>query len=109
MNKDLTKNSGFKKRLLKKLSQVGISSLTAALLIGSTPAGALDPLAVSQEIAAAEGGKAALNEALKIAKSKPALSVAAAITCAACVPVAGAAASPGLCIACGILIAKVVG
>jgi len=37
------------------------------------------------------------------------LSVAANITCLACVPVAGAAASLGLCISCGILIAKTLG
>jgi len=37
------------------------------------------------------------------------LSIAAGITCIACVPVAGVAASPGMCIACGILIAKTLG
>ena len=56
-----------------------------------------------------EGGKEALNQALKVARSKPALSVAAGITCVACLPAAGAAASPGLCIGCGILLAKVIG
>ena len=36
---------------------------------------------------------------------KEALTVAAEITCVVCLPAAG----PGLCIACGILIAKVIG
>jgi hypothetical protein len=41
------------------------------------------------------------------ARSKPA--VAAGITCITCLPAAGTASSPGLCFACGILIAKVMG
>jgi len=35
--------------------------------------------------------------------------IATAIVCLTCIPVAGALASPGLCIACGILIAKTFG
>jgi hypothetical protein len=37
------------------------------------------------------------------------MTAATAIVCLACVPLAGAAASPGMCIACGILIAKTLG
>ena len=56
-----------------------------------------------------EGAKEALNQALKVARSKPALTVAAEINCAACTPVAGATASPALFIACGILLARAIG
>lgn len=98
------KNISVKKKFLNRLGKVGISLVSAGLIVGS--AGAAD---VGDTVIGAKGGKAALNEALKVARSKPALSVAAGITCIACVPVAGAAASPGLCIACGILIAKVIG
>jgi len=56
-----------------------------------------------------ESGKEALNAALKTARQKPALSVAAAISCLACAPAAGIGASPSMCIACSILLAKVLG
>lgn len=105
------KNVGLKNKLLNRVGQVALSLVSGALVIGSAgaPAGAIDAAETAQEVIASEGGKEALNQALKVARSKPALSVAAGITCVACVPVAGAAASPGLCIACGILIAKVIG
>jgi hypothetical protein len=70
----------------------------------SSPALALDSADTAAQVIASESGKQALNGALKVARSKPVLSVAAAITCIACVPIAGAGASAGLCIACGILI-----
>ena len=105
------KNVGLKKKLLNRVVQVALSLVSGAIVIGSAgaPAVAIDAAETAQEVIASEGGKEVLNQALKVAKSKPALSVAAGITCVACLPAAGAAASPGLCIACGILIAKVVG
>jgi len=95
-----------KKKILNHLSKVGISLLSVSLLLGSSSASATD---VAAQAVTSEGGKKALNAALKLARSKPALSIAAGITCIACVPVAGVAASPGMCIACGILIAKTLG
>jgi len=95
-----------KKKILNHLSKVGISLLSVSLLLGSSSASATD---VAAQAVTSEGGKEALNAALKLARSKPALSIAAGITCIACVPVAGVAASPGMCIACGILIAKTLG
>jgi hypothetical protein len=99
-----------RKKILNHLGKVGVSILSVSLLLGSSPASAIGSAdAAAQAVASAEGGKEALNVALKIARSKPALSVAAGITCIACVPVVGVAASPGLCVACGILIAKTLG
>ena len=95
-----------KKKILNHLSKVGISLLSVSLLLGSSSASAAD---VAAQAVTSEGGKEALNAALKLARGKPALSIAAGITCIACVPVAGVAASPGMCIACGILIAKTLG
>lgn len=95
-----------KKKILNHLSKVGISLLSVSLLLGSSSASAAD---VAAQAVNSEGGKEALNAALKLARSKPAMSIAAGITCIACVPVAGVAASPGMCIACGILIAKTLG
>jgi hypothetical protein len=69
-------------------------------------AAALD---AAKDVVGSEGGKAILNQTLQITRSKPALSIAAGITCIACIPIAVAAASPEVCIACGILIAKVIG
>ena len=98
-----------KKKILNHLSKVGMSMLSVSFLLGSSPASVIDSADAAAQAVASKGGKEALNMALKIAGSKPALSVAAGITCIACVPVAGVAASPGLCIACGILIAKTLG
>jgi len=98
-----------KKKILNHLSKVGMSMLSVSFLLGSSPASAIDSADAAAQAVASEGGKEALSTAFKIARSKPALSVAAGITCIACVPVAGVAASPGLCIACGILIAKTLG
>ena len=56
-----------------------------------------------------EGGNKALHQGLKIVRTKPALSIEALVTGLACPPVAGVTASPAFYIACGILIAKVVG
>jgi len=99
------------KKVLKKVGNFVLTLLSVAFVIGSAgiPTRAIDTTQAAKDVVASEGGKAALNEALKVGRSKPALSVAAAITCIACIPIAGAAASPGLCIACGILIAKVLG
>lgn len=98
-----------KKRILKHLGNVGMAIVSLSLMTSPALAASLDPAETAAQVVASEGGKEALNAALKVARSKPALSVATAITCIACVPVAGAAASPGLCVACGILIAKTFG
>lgn len=96
-----------KRKVLKRLAKVSLTIFSTAVLIGSSAAGAVDSAADPESaMIAAEGGKQALNEALKLAKTKPALSIAASITCLACIPAAGASASASLCVACGILIAK---
>jgi hypothetical protein len=97
------------KRLFKHLGQVTLGVFSATLMI--SPAKAIDAADAAKDVVGvgAEGGKAALNEAFKVARSKPALSVAAGIVCVGCMPAAGIAASPAMCIACGILVAKVIG
>lgn len=78
--------------------------------IGSQTAVAVDAADAAKDVIGAEGGKKALEEALKVARGKPALAVASSIVCLACVPVAGGVgASASMCVACGILIAKVLG
>jgi hypothetical protein len=100
-----------KKRILKHIGNVGMAIISVSLM--TYPALAVDPAEVAGQVIGAEGGaigaKEALNTALKMAKSKPAMSTATGIVCLACIPAAGAVASPGLCIACGILIAKTFG
>ena len=96
-----------KKRILTHLSKVAMGIVSASLVVG--PAVATEPIDAASHVVASEGGKEVLNNALKVARSKPALSLATAIVCVGCLPVAGAAASPGMCIACGILIAKTFG
>jgi hypothetical protein len=97
------------KKILTHLGKVGMSLFSVSLLLAPSPVLAVDAADAAAQVVAAEGGKEALNAALKIANSKPALSVATGIVCLACIPIAGAVASPGLCIACGILIAKTLG
>ena len=100
-----------KERVLGYLGNVGMAIITVSLM--RSPASAIDPVEAANLSVGSEGGKEAakraLEGALKVAKGKPALTTSTGILCLACVPVAGAAASPGLCIACGILIAKTFG
>ena len=85
--------------------------ITASLMV--SPSLAVDPVEAANQAVSSEGGKEvakrAFNGALRVAKTRPAMSTATGIVCLACIPAAGAAASPGLCIACGILIAKTFG
>ena len=107
----MAKTKNYKKRVLNHLGRVAMAIFTASLVV--SPSLAVDPLEAANQAVGSEGGreatKRALDGALKVAKSKPAMSTATGIVCLACIPVAGAAASPGLCIACGILIAKTFG
>ena len=89
------------------MGRVSMALITVSLM--TSPALAVDSADAAGQVIGSEAGKEAINTALKIARGKPALSVAAIITCVACVPAAGAVASPGLCIACGILISKTMG
>ncbi len=98
-----------KKKILNHLSKVGMSVLSVSFLLGPSSALAADSADLAAKAVGSEGGKAALNKVLELARSKPALSVAAGITCLACIPVATVAGSPGLCIACGILISQTLG
>jgi len=79
----------------------------------TSPAGAADSSKLADQVIGAEGGreatKEALNAGLKAVRSKPAMRLATTIVCVGCIPATGATASPGLCIACGILIAKTFG
>ena len=106
----MTKNIKTKKvtrKILNHLTKVGMAIVSASLVVG--PAGAIDPTDAASQVIASEGGKEVMNSALKVARSKPALSLGTAIVCISCIPVAGAAASPAMCIACGILITKTFG
>ena len=107
----MTKTKKYKKRVLKHLGKVGMALIT--LIVMNPSASAIDPVEAANQAVGSEGGreaaKRALDGALKVAKSKPAMTTATGIVCLACIPVAGAAASPGLCVACGILIAKTFG
>jgi hypothetical protein len=64
-------------------------------------------------VVASEKGRAAtkavLNSALKVAKSKPAMTLATGVVCIYCVPVAGACTSAYTCAGFGIIIAKTLG
>ena len=77
--------------MLKHLGNVGLATLSLVFITSPVQASDVDK---ANTVLGTEGDKQALHEALKVAKSKPALSVAAAILCLACIPVAGAAASP---------------
>lgn len=68
---------------------------------------ALDPLEASANVFATEGGKAALIEIVKFAKSKQSFGFATIIVCGSCIAMV---ATPGATtvrgIACGLLLGK---
>ena len=99
------------KKQMKKIARIGFKLASIAIVIGSAgaSAGAVEAKDAAKDVLATEGGKEALNQALKVSRSKPALSIAAAVTCLACFPAAGVGASASMCIACGILLAKTLG
>ena len=107
----MKKRRSRKNQILNYLGNVTMAFITASLII--FPSLAVDSAQAADQVIGAEGrskvAKEALDNALKLAKSKPAISTATGIVCFACIPSAGTAASPGLCIACGILIAKTFG
>lgn len=107
----MSENKTIRKRILNHFGNVGIATITFILM--TPPSLAVDPAEAANQVIGTEGGKKAAKEALdaalKMAKSKPAMSAATGIVCLACIPTAGVAASPGMCIACGILIAKTFG
>jgi hypothetical protein len=90
---------------LKHLGKVGMGLVSVGLFLGSSPASAIDSADLVSQAVGSEGGKEALNVALKVTRSNPTLLVSAIITCISYVLVA----SPGMCIACVILIAKTIG
>lgn len=113
-----------KKKVLKHIGKVGMAIFYLTVMTSPMAFAAIDSSEAVEQVLGSEGaaeaakaglkaakaaGKAAMNSALKAANSKPAMTGATVIVCLACVPLAGAAASPGMCIACGILIAKTLG
>jgi len=99
-----------KRRVLNHLSQICMALISISLM--TSPVSAVDAEVAKQAIGN-EGGlkatKSTLQVALTLARGKPALSVATGIVCLSCAPTAGITASPGMCVACGILIAKTFG
>ena len=79
----MRKNKNSKKRFLNHFVNVGMAIITASLII--SPSLAVDPLEVANQAVGYEGGreaaKRALDGALKVAKSKPAMSAATGIVC----------------------------
>lgn len=99
-----------KSKIFNYLGSVCMGVISASLVIGSAGiVNAVDPSEVAKQSLGSEGGKRAINEALKIGRSKPSLALATTVVCLTCVPVAGATASASMCVACGILIAKTFG
>jgi len=105
--KNVLTSKGVKRVGKNVLKSALVITLASVPVVYSSNAAEIQPVPVSNSTIG--GGKEVLNAALKTARQKPALSVAAAITCLACAPAAGLAASPSMCVACGILLAKVLG
>lgn len=107
----MSKKQSNKKRILKHLGNVGMAALSFSLMAPS--ASAIDPGEAAGQVVASEGGraaaKAAMDSALKVARSKPSMVAATTVVCISCIPVAGACSSASICLACGIMIAKTLG
>lgn len=102
------------KKVLKHIGNVCLAVISIGLMGSPISAAAVGPAETATEaMAVAEPGlkvaKEVVENALKLAQSKPAMTAATTIVCLACVPLAGVAASPGMCVACGILFAKTFG
>lgn len=102
-----------KKRILKHLGNVCMAIISLSLITSPVFAADFSNSEAASQVLGSEGSKKVTKEvidaALKMAKSKPAMTTATVIVCFSCIPVAGTAASTSLCIACGILIAKTFG
>jgi hypothetical protein len=100
-----------RKRILRHLADVCMAVVSLTLM--ASPVSAIEPVEAANQVIGSEGGRKAtktlIDSALIAGRSKPAMTAATAIVCIACIPLAGAAASPGLCIACGILVVKTLG
>ena len=79
------------KKILNHLGKIGISAISATFVIVSaaSTAPAVAPADAAKDVVGSES----LNQAFKVARSKPALSIAAGITCVACMLAAGVGAS----------------
>jgi hypothetical protein len=106
MSQSQNKVPRLRRRILNHLGKVALSAISVSFLLASSSAASAVDVA---EIAGTKGGVKVLKDTFIIARSKPAIAIATTIVCAACVPVAGAVGSPGLCIACGILVTKTFG
>ena len=95
--------SKFTKNVIKSFAVITLATIPAK----SVSANDIQPVPISNSTV--EGGKEVINAVLSGARKKPALSVAAGIICLACAPVAAAPVSASMCVACGILLAKVFG
>jgi hypothetical protein len=95
-----------KERLLSHLGKVAMGTISASFLLAPLSASAINSADVAGDVIGSEGGKRVLNEALSLARNKPALTIATGVTYIPCIPVSGAVASPGPCVACGFLIVK---
>lgn len=76
---------------------------TRAIVVGALDGATAE---TTGKILTSESAKQVINQALKVARTKPAISIAATITGLGCLPVAGVAGSPALCIACGLLLGQ---
>ena len=106
----MVKDRNRKKQILNHLGKVGMAVITFNLMASSLLA--VDPPEITTHVVGAEGIKQVLkqvlNGALKITKSKLITSAAIFAVCVPCISTLGAVASPGLCIACWILITKTI-
>lgn len=75
-----------KRKIIKSVGRGALTFLSLCLIV--SPVSAVEPVSditkVASETMVIEAGKEALNSALKIARTKPMLSVAGLIVCLAC-------------------------
>jgi hypothetical protein len=74
-----------KNQLLSHLGKVAMGIASAGFVLAPSSASAID----AADAVGSEGGKKVVNEAFKIARSKPVLSINTGIICIACIIVAG--------------------
>jgi hypothetical protein len=82
---------------------------SAAIIFATLLVNANEKVEIAEAIIGSKGDKETIHTVLKVARSKPVLSITAGIICLACPLAVGTSASTLMCVACGILLSKVIG
>jgi len=82
---------------------------SATIIFATLLVNANEKVEIAEAVIGSKGDKETIHTVLKVARSKPALSITVGIICLVCPLAVGTSASALMCVACGILLSKVIG